>query len=420
MNIVILDACRNNPFARSFRSVSRGLAHMSAPYGTLLAYATAPGAVAADGDGDNGPLHQRTADRDQDPRASRRGRVQARAPQGPQEVPWKAGALGVDVDRGRLLFRAGKAGAAEAGRGPEGAGDQPHPAAGRLRDALEVAFWTRSRTANTRPTTTPISGGSRKARSPPRHARSFRPSSPRPANREAGAQAQDTARGPGQDRDQGGRADRQSAAFQHPGDGAQFRLAGPRDDAIAADAQRRRRRHDPQRQRGDRDRQDARLGLVPRRSRARPRRFRAGPPDRPRRRQRDRPLGARQAQAATRGTSAASGRSIRAASSPRSPRPARTSCGDARGRRRRSTPRASPDRRRRRSSRSRSEAGEAFREVWGETKSAFGSAMNFFSGKKSKPKPPPPAQSAGGRSGTAGGPRGASVDILRARTATSA
>lgn len=54
MNIVILDACRNNPFARSFRSVSRGLAHMSAPYGTLLAYATAPGSVAADGDGDNG------------------------------------------------------------------------------------------------------------------------------------------------------------------------------------------------------------------------------------------------------------------------------------------------------------------------------------------------------------------------------
>jgi uncharacterized caspase-like protein len=43
MNIVILDACRNNPFARSFRSADRGLATMMAPTGTLIAYATAPG-----------------------------------------------------------------------------------------------------------------------------------------------------------------------------------------------------------------------------------------------------------------------------------------------------------------------------------------------------------------------------------------
>ena len=55
LNIVILDACRNNPFARSFRSASRGLARMSAPQGTLVAYATAPGKVARDGDGNNSP-----------------------------------------------------------------------------------------------------------------------------------------------------------------------------------------------------------------------------------------------------------------------------------------------------------------------------------------------------------------------------
>lgn len=54
MNIVILDACRNDPFARSFRSTSRGLARMDAPAGSILAYSTAPGSVAADGDGDNG------------------------------------------------------------------------------------------------------------------------------------------------------------------------------------------------------------------------------------------------------------------------------------------------------------------------------------------------------------------------------
>jgi hypothetical protein len=54
LNIVILDACRNNPFARSFRSAGRGLAKMDAPKGSMIAYATAPGATAADGEGRNG------------------------------------------------------------------------------------------------------------------------------------------------------------------------------------------------------------------------------------------------------------------------------------------------------------------------------------------------------------------------------
>jgi Caspase domain len=54
LNIVILDACRNNPFARSSRSQTRGLAQMNAPTGTIIAYATEPGSVAADGRGKNG------------------------------------------------------------------------------------------------------------------------------------------------------------------------------------------------------------------------------------------------------------------------------------------------------------------------------------------------------------------------------
>ena len=54
LNIVILDACRDNPFARSFRSGAQGLASMNAPSGTLIAYATAPGSVANDGSGENG------------------------------------------------------------------------------------------------------------------------------------------------------------------------------------------------------------------------------------------------------------------------------------------------------------------------------------------------------------------------------
>jgi Caspase domain len=55
LNVVILDACRNNPFARSFRSSSNGLAQVDAPTGTLVAYSTAPGRVARDGAGRNGP-----------------------------------------------------------------------------------------------------------------------------------------------------------------------------------------------------------------------------------------------------------------------------------------------------------------------------------------------------------------------------
>lgn len=54
LNLVILDACRDNPFARSFRSVNKGLARMDAPRGTLIAYSTSPGKTAADGEGTNG------------------------------------------------------------------------------------------------------------------------------------------------------------------------------------------------------------------------------------------------------------------------------------------------------------------------------------------------------------------------------
>jgi hypothetical protein len=51
LKIIMLDACRNNPFAmRGLRGVTRGLAQMSAPEGTLISYATAPGMVAIDGE----------------------------------------------------------------------------------------------------------------------------------------------------------------------------------------------------------------------------------------------------------------------------------------------------------------------------------------------------------------------------------
>lgn len=54
MNIVILDACRNNPFPATSRSVSSGLAEMKRARGSFIAYATSPGSVASDGSGRNG------------------------------------------------------------------------------------------------------------------------------------------------------------------------------------------------------------------------------------------------------------------------------------------------------------------------------------------------------------------------------
>ena len=53
MNILILDACRNNPFPTGKRGGS-GLSRVQAPSGTLIAYATDPGSTAADGTGKNG------------------------------------------------------------------------------------------------------------------------------------------------------------------------------------------------------------------------------------------------------------------------------------------------------------------------------------------------------------------------------
>jgi TPR repeat protein len=56
LNLVILDACRNNPFGgRGLRSSEGGLAQMRAPEGTLISYATQPGSVAQDGDDGHSP-----------------------------------------------------------------------------------------------------------------------------------------------------------------------------------------------------------------------------------------------------------------------------------------------------------------------------------------------------------------------------
>ncbi len=57
LSLVILDACRNNPFGgRGLRTTAPGLAQIQAPKGTLISFATQPGNVAADGTGSNSPF----------------------------------------------------------------------------------------------------------------------------------------------------------------------------------------------------------------------------------------------------------------------------------------------------------------------------------------------------------------------------
>ncbi|GAC1395904.1 MAG: hypothetical protein NVSMB56_10250 [Pyrinomonadaceae bacterium] len=98
LNIVILDACRNNPFARSFRSASRGLAQMNAPTGTLIAYATAPGSVASDGTGGNGLYTQELLTAIKEPNMSvenvfKRVRINVIGKSAGKQTPWDASSL---------------------------------------------------------------------------------------------------------------------------------------------------------------------------------------------------------------------------------------------------------------------------------------------------------------------------------------
>jgi hypothetical protein len=63
LKLVILDACRNNPFGgRGLRDAGGGLAQMQAPHGTLISYATQPGHVAQDGKAEHSPYTAALAD----------------------------------------------------------------------------------------------------------------------------------------------------------------------------------------------------------------------------------------------------------------------------------------------------------------------------------------------------------------------
>lgn len=98
VNIVVLDACRNNPLARGLRSVTQGLARMDAPTGSFIAYATAPGDVARDGSGGNSPYSRALAEAIAGPKVPieemfRNVRVAVMAATDAQQVPWDSSSL---------------------------------------------------------------------------------------------------------------------------------------------------------------------------------------------------------------------------------------------------------------------------------------------------------------------------------------
>jgi hypothetical protein len=121
-NFVILDACRNNPFAKTFRVASQGLAPMDAPPGTFIAFSTAPGSTASDGGGRNGLYTQHLLAQIQVPGLKvedvfKRTRAAVRAASEGRQVPWENTSL-----EGDFYFKA------------------PLPAAKREPPTVRVAF----------------------------------------------------------------------------------------------------------------------------------------------------------------------------------------------------------------------------------------------------------------------------------------
>ena len=98
LNIVILDACRNNPYARAFRSEQTGLARMDAPTGSLIAYSTSPGEVAADGPEKNGVFTKHLIQHMITPNLSieqvlKRVRIDVAKQTNGRQIPWESSSL---------------------------------------------------------------------------------------------------------------------------------------------------------------------------------------------------------------------------------------------------------------------------------------------------------------------------------------
>jgi hypothetical protein len=98
LSIIILDACRNNPFQRARSLGSGGLAQMDAPKGSFIAYATSPGKTAADGESGNGLYTRELLKYMQTPGISleevfKRVRVDVARASNDFQIPWESTSL---------------------------------------------------------------------------------------------------------------------------------------------------------------------------------------------------------------------------------------------------------------------------------------------------------------------------------------
>ena len=99
-NLIILDACRDNPFERSWTrgQSAKGLAFMNAPSGSLIAYATSPGNTASDGKGSNGLYTSAILDLIKQPNIKieelfKKVRIRVIEESGGKQTPWESTSL---------------------------------------------------------------------------------------------------------------------------------------------------------------------------------------------------------------------------------------------------------------------------------------------------------------------------------------
>jgi hypothetical protein len=98
MNVIILDACRDNPFGTRVPTEQKGLSQFDAPPGSLIAYATAPGNTAADGNGSNGLFTENLLREIRVPNAKiedvlKRVRLGVRRSSQGAQIPWETTSL---------------------------------------------------------------------------------------------------------------------------------------------------------------------------------------------------------------------------------------------------------------------------------------------------------------------------------------
>lgn len=146
LNLIVLDACRTNPFANRGRSMAAGLAVSNAPRGSLVAFSTAPGSIAFDGTGANSIYTEQLARAITLPglpveEVFKRVRAAVRQATADQQVPWENTSL-----EGQFYFRPVLAAAPAAAPGPSANAAAPSippnaPSPGRVGQVIGTLQW---------------------------------------------------------------------------------------------------------------------------------------------------------------------------------------------------------------------------------------------------------------------------------------